>query len=137
MAEYIEHTVHDNGIHEITYLEANRHAVDVYIELMESLLEEMLEDDSIEKVRILVNLTKTRELPAFSYLTSQGRKLVHEHLKDRAKFRVRSAFLAKHDEIMVMSLAESFLKLMPVDMKIKIFEADLRDEAIQWILSDE
>jgi hypothetical protein len=137
MAEHIEHSLHDNGIHEITFLNAERHAVDAYMSLMDSLVTEMLENDSIGKLRLMVDLTKSHDLPSFSYITSKGRKLLHDHLKDRAKFHVRAGFVAKHDEIMVMSLAENFLKLMPVDMKVKVFEADMRDEAIIWILADE
>lgn len=137
MVEYIEHTLDENGIHEIIFLEAHHHAVDSYMNLMEALVKEMIESDEIDKLRVMVNLTKSPDLPSFSYITSKGRKLLHGHLKDRAKFHVRAAFVAKHDEMMVMSLAENFLKLMPVDMKAKVFDGALRDEAINWILSDE
>jgi stage II sporulation SpoAA-like protein len=136
MAEYIEHAVHDNGIHEITFLDTKREAVDAYMSLLESLIAEMLERDSPEKLAILLNLTQTSELPAFSYITKKGRHMLLGHLKDRDKLHVRTAFLAQQNAMMVLSLAENFIKLLPVDMQMKAFEGNQRDEAIDWVLAD-
>ena len=137
MAEHIEHILHDNDVHEIIFLDANRHAVDAYMNLLESLIVEKIESGSTEKLHVLLNLTQTRDLPPFSYITKQGRKMLHEHMHDRGKLHLRTAFLARHDEMMVLSLAESFIKLMPVDMQVKVFEANQRDEAIDWVLSEQ
>ena len=137
MAKHIEHTIHDNGIHEIIFLDANHEAVNIYIDLMETLITEMIESDVPQKLHLLLNLTRTQDLPAFSYVTKQGRKMLHGHLKDREKLHIRSAFLARHDEMMVLSLAESFIKLMPVDMTVKVFDENQHGEAINWILSNE
>lgn len=137
MAEHIEHIEHDNGIHEIIFLDASRHAVDEYMNTLEELVTPIVENNSVTKLFFIANLTQSHDLPSFSYITRQGRKLLHEHLSDRDKFHLRGAFLAKHDEVLVLSLAESFIKLMPVDMIMKVFEEESRDEAINWLLADE
>jgi hypothetical protein len=136
MSQHIEHSLHDKGIHEITFWEANHDAVDTYINLMESLITEIMESDAPQKCRLLLNLTQTQDLPAFAYVTKQGRKMLHGHLKDREKLHLKAAFLARHDEMLVLSLAENFLKLMPVDMDMKIFDENQRDEATTWLLSE-
>lgn len=137
MAEHIEHILHDNGIHEILFLDANRQAVDAYMSQMELLVTERLESDSPEQLNILINLTQTHDLPPFSYLTKKVRHMLHEHLQDRGRLHLRNAILARHDAMMVMSLFESFMKLLPIDMEMKIFEANQRENAIHWILADE
>lgn len=137
MSEHIEYIEYDNGIHEFIFLNTNREAVNDYVNQLEALIKAMIEDDSATMLRFMVNLTETRDLPAFSYITNQGRRMLQGFLKDRGKFHLRGAFLAKQNKMMVLSLTESFIKLIPVDINVKVFEENSRDEAINWLLADE
>lgn len=137
MAEHIEHKVHDNGIHEVIFLIADHEVVDRYMNLMEALIEKIIDSDSPQKLSILLDMTRTLDLPPFSYITRQGRKLLHDHLKGRDKLHLRTAFLARHDELLVLSLAENFFKLLPVDIHMRVFEAGQREQAISWLLAEE
>lgn len=136
MSEHIEYIVHENGINEIILHADDREVVDEYMNTIEKLIVQEIEDDSITIVRLLVNLTQTRNIPPFAYITKKGRRMLHEHFRDRDKIHLRGVMLARHDEMTIASLAETFIKLLPIDAQMKPFEGNQREEAIAWLLSD-
>lgn len=137
MSDNIEHIIHENGINEIILHADDREVVDAYMGVVEGLVTAAIESEDSSTIHLLVNLTQTRNAPPFSYITKKGRNLLHEHFKDRKKFQLRSVLLARQDEMTIVSLAESFFRLLPVDAKMKAFESHQRDNAIAWLLSDE
>ena len=137
MSETVEHIVHENGINEIILHKDDRQVVDDYMAIIETLLIEEIEREEDQPVRILVDLTKTLNVPPFAYITTKGRKILSKHYKDRDKIHVRGILLAKHDEMTIVSLAEALFKLLPVDAKMKPFEGRHRVQAIEWLLADD
>ena len=134
MSDLITVTEHDNGIHEIKFHEATRHAVDEYLHTVESILTKQIAGQEAI-AHILLDLTDSG-VPPFAYITQQGRKLLHEHHRERAAIHLRLAFLAKDGAKTVLSLAEAFIKMLPIDASFKVFDWTKRHEAEDWLLSN-
>jgi len=130
----IEHIEHDAGYHEVIFLADSRPAVDAHMAVVKTLLQDAIASDEIVTVHLVINLTQIKNVPPFAYLTKSGRKILQQFAKNRDKLHLRGVFLAKHNEMSILSLAENFIKLLPVDATIKPFED--RHAAIAWLLKD-
>lgn len=136
MSDNVEHIIHENGINEFILHSDDRGVVDEYISYLEELVVKAIENDGNDKIHVLINLTQTQNIPPFTYITKQERNLLHKYHDDRDKIHIRSAALARHDEMTIISLFEAFLKLLPVDAKVKSFESNQREQAIEWLLEE-
>jgi hypothetical protein len=134
MPEELEIISHEHGIYELIFHSETRQIVDEYFAWLETMVIPLAEGSETGQVRLIVNFSQIRDLPSFSYLTNQGRKLLERHSEIRGKLHIRGAFLARQDEMMVLSLVESFFKLLPIDAKLKAFQAHEREKAIAWLL---
>jgi hypothetical protein len=134
MTEHITLTEHDNGIHEIKLHAATRQVVDEYFTHIEAILKKQVVGQE-PVASILVDLSESGA-PPFTYLTQQGRKLLHEHHRERDAIHVKIAFLAKDSTKTVLSLAEAFVKLLPIDASFKIFDWTKRHDAEEWLLNN-
>jgi hypothetical protein len=135
MSEHVELIEHDDGIHEIIFHEATRQAVDDYMILVERIIEKQIAGR--EPVAcVLLNLSHSG-VPPFAYITQKGRSLLHEHHKERDAIHLKSAFLAKDSAKAVLSLAETFIKMLPIDATFKVFDWTKRSDAEAWLLSND
>jgi len=134
MRECVELIEQDNGIHELIFHEATRQAVDDYIVLVAQIINKQIAGNE-SAAHILMNLTESGA-PPFTYVTQQGLALLHEHLKDRSQIHIKSAFLAKESTKTVLSLAEAFVEMLPIDVTFKVFDWTKRGEAEEWLMSD-
>jgi hypothetical protein len=134
MTEHITLTEHSNGIHEIKWHAATRQVVDEYFTHIEAILKKQVVGQE-PVAYILVDLSQSGA-PPFTYLTQQGRKLLHEHHRERDAIHVKIAFLAKDSTKTVLSLAEAFVKLLPIDASFKIFDWTKRHDAEEWLLNN-
>lgn len=128
-----ERILHDNGIQELIYHEATREAVDRYLEVFEQIINETVQSGVIG--RVLVNFV-TPVLPPVAYVTKQGRRLVTAHFADRDKIRIRSAILAPASAKPIISLMQTFLSMLPMEVTIANFVPEQRIDAENWLLSD-
>lgn len=134
MSSLVEHVVHENGIHEIIFHDSSRAAVDAYMDLLESIAFEHVEAG--KTVLALVNFTQVHTIPPIAYLTKKGRGLIHEHLGDRDKLHLRGAMLAPSEMQITLSLAQTFINLLPIDFTMQTFLPEQRSAAIDWILGN-
>ena len=134
MTEHITVTEHDNGVHEIIFHAATRQVVDEYFTQVEAILKKQIAGQE-PLAHILLDLSESG-VPPFSYLTRQGRKMLHEHHHERDAIHLRMAFLAKDSTKTVLSLAESFVKMLPIDATFKIFDWTKRHDAEEWLVSN-
>ena len=134
MAEHLTLTEHSNGIHEIKFHAATREVVDEYFTQVEAILKKQIAGQE-PVAHILLDLSESGA-PPFSYLTQQGRKLLHEHHHERDAIHLKTAFLAKDSTKTVLSLAESFVKMLPIDASFKIFDWTKRRDAEEWLLNN-
>ena len=134
MTEHITVIEHDNGVHEIILHEATRQVVDDYFTQVEAILKKQIAGQEL-LAHILLDLSESGA-PPFSYLTQQGRKMLYEHHHERDAIHLRMAFLAKDSTKTVLSLAEAFVKLLPIDVTFKIFDWTKRHDAEEWLLSN-
>jgi hypothetical protein len=134
MSEHLEAILHENGIHELIFHSEHRQVVDEYFAWIEATVLKLAETSDTVNIRLLLNFVHARDLPPFTYLTSQGRKLLSHHSQDLAKLHIRGAFLARQDEMLVLSLIETFFKILPIDAKMKPFPVNEREKAIAWLL---
>ena len=134
MSETVNLTEHDNGIHEVVFHEATRQAVDDYMTIVTSIIEKQLAGAEA-KVHLLVDLSESGA-PPFAYITQEGRKMLHEHHHDREGIHLKGAFLAKDSTKTVLSLAETFIKMLPIDASFKVFDWTKRHDAEDWLLND-
>ena len=134
MTEHITLTEHPNGIHEFKFHEATRQVVDEYFAQVETILKKQIAGQE-PIAHILLDLTDSG-VPPFSYLTQQGRKLLHEHHHERNAIHLKTAFLAKDGAKTVLSLAETFVQMLPIDASFKIFDWTKRHDAEKWLLNN-
>ena len=134
MGELITVTEHRNGIHEIRFHTATRHAVDEYLQTVESILSRQVAGQEAV-AHLLLDLTDSG-VPPFAYIIQQGRKILHEHHRERDVIHLRLAFLAKDGDKTVLSLAETFVNMLPIDATFKVFDWTKRHEAEEWLLSN-
>src|SRR5262245_35263523 len=134
MTEHLTLIEHDNGIHEIILHAATRQAVGEYFILVETILKKQIAGQE-PVAHLLLDLSESGA-PPFTYLTQQGRKMLHEHHHERDAIHLKMAFLAKDNTKTVLSLAESFVKLLPIDATFKIFDWTKRHDAEEWLLSN-
>jgi hypothetical protein len=134
MPELLTFTEHPDGIHEIKFHEATRQVVDEYLPLLESILKKQIAGQE-PVAHLLLDLSESGA-PPFTYITQQGRKLLHEHLYDRDSIHLKTAFLAKDSTKTVLSLAETFVSMLPIDATFKVFDWTKRNEAEEWLLTD-
>lgn len=135
MSDYLTLIEHDNGIHELIFHEATRHAVDEYLGIVETILEKQLAGGEAI-IHLLIDLSEAGA-PPFAYITQQGRKMLHEHHKERDAIHLKSAFLAKDSTKTVLSLAETFVKMLAIDASFKVFDWTKRHDAEDWLLNHE
>lgn len=134
MTEHLTLIEHTNGIHEIILHAAIRQVIDEYvIHVKRILINQIAGQESV--AHILLDVSKSGA-PPFAYLTQQGRKLLHEHHHERDAIHLKMAFLAKDSTKTVLSLAEAFVKMLPIDVAFKMFDWTKRNDAEEWLLTN-
>lgn len=130
LVELIEHP---EGYYEAIFHDGSRDAVAMYIDMVEKLILHHLEAQ--DTARLLINLSEGK-MPPIAALSQQARRMLQQHRQDREKLHMRGAFLATSDEALILTLAQSFIKLMPIDANMQTFTTEHRAKAIVWLLED-
>lgn len=129
----IEIIQHENDIVEVIFLDNDRAAVDAYLTYIEAMLLEKAEQEA--QARLIVNFSRSG-IPSMSYITGKIRNLLREHADKRRLLHLRGAFIASADDSLMLSLAETFTNILPIDATMKVFKIENYDDAKEWLTND-
>jgi hypothetical protein len=132
MIEHCKHIKHDNGIHEIILLTATNDVVDCYMAIVGPLFLNKPEDETL---RYILNATQCKDLPPLRYFIQQSNDYKKQHPQIGPG---RLAILYQHNGFwMIVSNVANMLNLVyKGDLILRMFEETEREQAIEWLLSD-
>jgi hypothetical protein len=129
--ETTKHCVYDQiagSIHRFTIAIADRQAMDEFIPVMADIFDTTPPD---ETVLLLIDF-RPDGIPPLRYAVQSLREMI----KDRETPYIRAAYL--HEANVITSLITTFLDRLRLKSRRKLFTgADVEDEALSWLLSDE
>jgi hypothetical protein len=123
---------HKHNIHEIRMHDNSRQAVDVMTARMEALIESWNTDEDGDEMRLLINMSESG-VPSVTYAMQKIRKWFNDYRNILGNMHIREAYLAPTSSEMVLSLAESFAKVLPIAVEVKFFPQDDHESAIEWL----
>jgi hypothetical protein len=116
---------HDNGVHEMVLHESSRVAVDAWLNQVEQIWQEHTR--SRQPVMIIVDNGVLPQQP-LQYAFQRGMQLSRRFSKLPPG---RTAFLL--NSMGVLSLLDSFLRLMRLNIQYRYFRLGQREEALHWV----
>jgi hypothetical protein len=120
----------DNGIHELTFRESSREAIDEFFHHVESILKNT---DPSSVARYILDVTQADRPVSMMGIIQRFRKL-ETQMPRRAKGR--TAIL--HPQGSMLSFVDGLIRaLAPTQDITRFFPVEKRAEAIAWVLSDE
>jgi hypothetical protein len=121
------YTLHENGVHEFILLDNTRETFDNNLVLLKKALEKHPRTTPFREIFSLRG-----GMPSVSYAWHKTQNLLSS-VPGRPVFR--TAFL--HQPGVILSLVQPFLKFMPAGDRVRFFEPDQHEQAMQWLLEDE
>lgn len=120
----------DNGIHEFTFRESSREAIDQFFGQLAEILQTTPTTDTL---RYLVDITLGDKQVSLTKMSWRFRRL---DMEIPVRARGRTAIL--HNPGALISFVDGFIRaLAPLKDVTRFFPVDRRDEAIAWVLSEE
>jgi hypothetical protein len=123
---------HPHNVYEIRMHKKTRQAVDVMAGHMWALIESWDIDEHGDEMRLLINMSESG-VPSVTYAMRKIRNWFSENSSDLNKIHIREAYLAPSGSEIVLSLADSFAKILPLDIEVKFFPAHDYDGAMTWL----
>lgn len=126
---------HADTIAEVRLHDNSRRAVDVMAAHIKALIED--KDPSTDgTLRLLVNMSDAG-LPSMSYITRTIREWYAEHQATVEALHIKEAIIAPDDYQLLLPLASTVTRLLPLKADVKFYETDEYDEALHWLRSDD
>lgn len=123
---------HKHNIHEIRLHDNSRKAVDVMAAQMWALLESWNIDENGDELRLLINMSESG-VPSVTYVMRKVREWFIEHRATLEHLHIREVYLAPTSSEMLLSLARSVAKVIPINAEMKFFGEDDYESAIAWL----
>jgi len=119
------HNVLDNGVHEFVFSDASRAAFDEFLANLEQVAEARQPD---ERVCLLLDWRQSG-IPPLQYAFQRVREYLQKHPSEGDG---RTAIV--YDYGALVSLMQSFVRLLDSDSRTRLFPADQHAAAIAWLL---
>ena len=127
---------HKHNIHELRMHDNSRKAVDVMAAQMEALIESWDIDEDGDKMLLLVNMGESG-VPSVTYAMQKIRNWFNENRNTLQYIHIREAYLAPTSSEVLLSLAGSFTKVIPIDIEVKFFAQGDYEGAVAWLRQTE
>ena len=130
-SDYMHYRHYDNGIHELTYKDASRKAVDAFYSYLEKFAQEGQPSDTYF---ILNDLRESGHQP-LSYYFSQLRRVNSQY--HPSKRPAACIALVYYSNSPLIGTVDTFIRMVsPRNITIRIFPNNSYDSAVTWLLEE-
>lgn len=128
--------VHENGVREMRLHDSTRQAVDELTVHMSSVMASWQPEQDGRQVYLLVDM-RDSGLPPLNYMMQKVREWISNYRHIMRQVYIREALLVPINSGIVLSLAGTFARMLPVDSDVKFFSPDEYEDAIAWLLQQD
>jgi hypothetical protein len=131
MSDLIRYQQHENGVHEITFLEKSRASVDAFYQKMQDVYES---GQANPPLRLLVDLS----LPGIVPMQYMFRESQNWRRRILANFPIRIIILYPEKGVLPIAraLVNAVLQARGAQIKLRLENVLKREEALEWLMGD-